>query len=328
MMPIQVDPIMRGELAGARLAHDKEYSKGAAFINGRYCAICEAVIPVFDAGFVSCDVTYEKVTVSKGRFFRLQDHFDRFARSCKGFRLHNPHSNEEMERIFSRLLRLTGFKEAGIFWCVTRGLISQPSDRLNPEAAGSRFYAVADPFASIATEEQRQRGLDLWISKQYLRIQPKAVDPTVKNFHLMDLKLSLFEARDHGKDWSVVTDADGYLTEAAGANIFLVKNGELYTPDSGCLMGITRKAVLELAEIIGLRAHVRKVHAKELVEADDAFLTSTAGGVMPVNSVDGTVLGGAQGPGDVAVRFHNLYWEKVWDGWKGTPVDYKGTECR
>jgi branched-chain amino acid aminotransferase len=162
------------------------------------------------------------------------------------------------------------------------------------------------------------------VSEKYIRIPTSAVDPKAKNFHWADMKQSLFEARDHGKDMSVLPDADGYLTEAPGANVFLIKNGALYTPGSGCLEGITRKTVLELATLIGIPAHVEKVHAKQLRDADEAFITSSAGGVMPINSVDGNVLGGIEGPGELTVRLHNLYWEKLWEGWKATPVDYEG----
>lgn len=325
---IEVTDLLRAEAAGARVPHDKKYEQGAAFIDGRYCAMDEARIPLFETGFIHSDVVYEKATLSKGRLFRLEDHFDRFARSCDAFRLRNPHTNDQIRDILARLIRLSGFKHAGVFWCVTRGLVTAAaSDRNKPDAAPTRFYATVNGYSSIATHEQRKRGLNLMISKRYIRIPPKAVDPKAKNFHWMDMKLSLFEAQDHGKDWSVLTDGEGYLTEAPGANIFLIKDGQLFTPDSGCLQGITRKSALELAAIIGISARVERVHADQLREADDAFLTSTGGGIMLVNSVDGIVLGGVDGPGKLAIRLHNLYWEKMWEGWKGTPVDYEGIGC-
>jgi branched-chain amino acid aminotransferase len=324
MAIIQVDEIMQKDPAKARLAHDEKYQEGITFVNGNYCAPADAVIPLFEAGFVHCDVVYEKATLSKGRLFRLQDHIDRFAYSCEKFRLRNPYTTEEMLEIFNRLIRLSGFRQAGLFWCVTRGLLTAASDRNKPDKSECRFYASVNPYSSIATPEQRNRGLDLMISEQYIRIPAKAVDPKAKNFHWMDMKLSLFEAQDHGKDWSVLTDAEGYLTEAPGANIFVIKGGELYTPDSGCLEGITRKTALELAVMIGIPTHVEKVHARQLRDADDAFITSSAGGIMPVNSVDGIVLGGVDGPGELSVRLHNLYWEKMWEGWRSTPVDYDG----
>jgi branched-chain amino acid aminotransferase len=85
---------------------------------------------------------------------------------------------------------------------------------------------------------------------------------------------------------------------------------------------------MELAEMIGVRAHSQRVHVDELGQADDAFITSSAGGVMPVNSVDGVALGGREGVGELAARFHDLYWEQVWQGWKCAPVTYEEAAAR
>jgi branched-chain amino acid aminotransferase len=310
--------------AGTRLPHEDRYEGGAAYVHGVFCPLAEASIPIMDMGFLQADATYEKATVARGRYFRLEDHFDRFERSCAKFALRNPLSREEMVEVFNELLRLTGMTEAGVFWVVTRGMSKAASDRNNPDAFDNRFYAIVDRYTSISTPEQRTNGLDVIVSERYIRTPPKAVDPTAKNFNWQDMKLSLFEARERNADWSVLTDADGYLTEAAGANIFVVENGELYTPDSGCLEGITRLAAIDLAEMIGVPTHMEKVHADRLRNAEDAFLTSTAGGIMPINSVDGVVLGGTEGPGELAHRLDELYWEKLLDGWKSTPVDYDG----
>ena len=122
---------------------------------------------------------------------------------------------------------------------------------------------------------------------------------------------------------------DGYVSEASGENIFVVRDGVVYTPElTSCLEGITRRTTLELAAEIGLPAREEKVHADQLLAADEAFITSTAGGIMPVNSVDGIVFGGSDGPGELTARLHNLYWEKRWDGWLGTPVHYAGGGAR
>lgn len=328
----QLDDFLRSDPSSSRAPHDQKYEAGLAFVNGEYRNLEAATIPLWDCGFLHSDVTYEVATVSRGRFFRLQDHFERFSHSCESFRLRKPYGNDQMLDIFTTLLRDTGLKNASLFWCVTRGLpkpgTNAVRDRNNPDAFESRFYAATYPWGSIATQEQRNRGFDILISQRYIRIPPKAVDPRAKNFHWMDMKLALFEAHDQGKDWVVLTDSEGYLTECAGANIFVVKDGALYTPASGCLQGITRKTALELAAMVGVPVHLENVHAKQLADADDAFITTSAGGIIPVNSVDGVLLGGVQGPGPVATLFHNLYWEKVWQGWKCAAVDYQPSEMR
>jgi branched-chain amino acid aminotransferase len=321
MSILEIDSVMGREVG--RRPHDPQFKCGSAFMSGHFCSLDEAMMPVLDLGFLQCDVTYEKVTVAKGCFFRLDDHFARFSRSCAKFRLKNPHTNEEMRRILSKLVSLTGLSNGGVFFCVTRGLARKASDRPNPDIFENRFYAIVDGYESIATAEQRQKGLSVIVSKRHIRIPPKAVDPTAKNFHGQDMKLAMFEAHDLGADWPILTDADGYLTEAAGANVFLVKKGELLTPDSGCLEGITRQSVLELAETLGIPVRVQRVHVREVQEADDAFITSSAGGVMPINSIDGRRLGDTEGPGRVATQLHNRYWEKMWAGWKCSAVQYE-----
>lgn len=196
------------------------------------------------------------------------------------------------------------------------------SERGDPAAYQNRFYAFVVPYVFLANDEQRTRGLDIWISRDFIRIPPEAVDPTAKNFHWMDMKLSLFEACRQGKERSLLTDAEGYITEGPGTNIFLIKDGALYTPDGGCLEGITRKTTLELADELGLPRNAERIHNDRLREADEAFFTSTAGGIMPINSVDDVLLGGKSGPGELTTQLHNLYWEKRWKGWLGTPIDF------
>ena len=134
--------------------------------------------------------------------------------------------------------------------------------------------------------------------------------------------MSLYEAGDNDAEWSVLTDGAGYLAESPGSNIFVIKEGVAATPDSGCLEGVTRQSTIDLCAEIGVKCEIRKVTEDELRQADEAFLTSSAGGVMPVSMVDGRILSGNGGPGVISTAIHNLYWEKRWAGWNGTPVRY------
>ncbi|MBA1203326.1 branched-chain amino acid--2-keto-4-methylthiobutyrate aminotransferase [Pseudomonas capeferrum] len=322
MSIILAEHTMLNDPAHVRLPFDPKYNHGSAFINGTYVDLDNAAIPMADLGFTQADACYDVVSVSKGYLFRLEDHLERFESACAKFQLTNPYTKAQTTEILTNLIKQAGAKEAYVWWAVTRGFMPDGGERINPKAYENRFYAFVVPYVFIANDEQRARGIDLMVSKQFIRIPPKAVDPTAKNFHWMDLKLALFEAKAADKEWSVLCDADGYLTEAPGSNIFLIKDGALYTPDSGCLEGITRKTTLELAAQLGLPLHVERVHVEQLLNADEAFLTSTAGGIMPVNSVDDRVLGGKPGPGALTTQLHNQYWTQRWDGWLGTAVDY------
>jgi branched-chain amino acid aminotransferase len=136
--------------------------------------------------------------------------------------------------------------------------------------------------------------------------------------------MALFEAGDRGAEWAVLPDEDGYLTEAAGANIFVIKkDGAVLTPDAGCLEGITRQSVFELCSELGIPSKATRIHSDELRDAQEVFLTTTAGSVMPVRTVDGQLVAGREGPGEISVALHNLYWERRWAGWEATPVRYE-----
>lgn len=321
MSIIQAEHIMETHPEHARAPHDPKYANGSAFIQDHYCSVDEAGIPITDMGFLHADAAYDVVSVSRGHFFRLDDHIERFELSCEKFVLTNPYSRAETAEILTNMVKLAGVKDAYVWWCVTRGTNSN-GDRSDLAGFQNKFYGFVIPYMYIAHDAERSRGFDVIVSKEFIRIPARSVDPTAKNLHWMDMKLSLGEALLSEKDWSVLTDEEGNLAEAPGANIFFIKNGEVYTPDSGCLEGITRKTTLELSAELGLPTHVEKVTADQLRDADEAFITSTAGGIMPINSVDDIVFGGTGGPGPLTATLHNLYWEKRWDGWLATPVDY------
>src|SRR5262245_35215226 len=317
MSIIEAQRIMEEDPRHARAAHDARFDAGSAFTQDTYRPIGEGMVPIQDAGFIHADAAYDVVSASRGYVFRMRDHIERFNESCRKFQLKNPHSDAETLEILTNLVKLTGLKDAYIWWAVTRGQME--GERTRPRYV-NRFYAFVTPYSFILDDEHRTRGANLYVSESFIRIPAKAVDPTAKNFHWMDLKLSIFEALRTGADWSVLTDGNGNLTEAPGCNVFLIKNGVMKTPATGCLEGITRKTVFDLANELRLPLEVTNVTARELVDADEAFLTSTAGGIMPAARVNDRPLGGRNGPGEITTRLHNLYWEKRWAGWLGDPI--------
>jgi branched-chain amino acid aminotransferase len=321
---IRVEEVMVSHPEHKRLPHDPAYAFGAAYVADHFCPIIEAGIPIIDCGFMHADAVYDVVSVSRGSFFRLEEHQARFARACDAIRVRNPFDRLKEAEILHELVARTGLRDAYVWWTVTRG---QPplgrSEMVDAAKFDNRFYAFAVYFIFMADDEQRTRGVDLIVSRNRIRISPRAVDPTAKNFCWLDMQMALFEAGDRGAEWAVLTDEAGFLTEAAGANIFAVIDGTVVSPDSGCLEGITRQSVFDLCREVGLPARLRRIHADELRTAQEVFMTTTAGSVMPVRSVDGALVGGRNGPGELSVRLHNLYWEKRWSGWHATPVRYE-----
>ena len=141
----------------------------------------------------------------------------------------------------------------------------------------------------------------------------------MKNFNWMDLQRGLFEALDRGSDMAVLCTPAGYLSEGPGFNLFFVKDGTLWTPRGNVLEGMTRQTVLDLAGEVGITARQADLPPDALRTADEAFLSSTAGGIMPVSRVNGQPLGAGR-PGPVTTRFRTLYWSKREAGWLGTAV--------
>ncbi|MYF88328.1 MAG: branched-chain amino acid--2-keto-4-methylthiobutyrate aminotransferase [Boseongicola sp. SB0676_bin_33] len=313
---------MTNSPAHAPLERTQEWATGAAYVIDRFVPLDKAAVPITDLGLVRADAVYDVVSVSRGQFFRLEDHQARFARSCSRMKLSSPFSPAEEAALLNALVARTGLKDAYVWWAITRGAnLPHPSDRLHAERFQNRFYAFVMPYVFINDDVDRQAGIHLHVSKDYIRIPANAVDPRAKNFCSLDLNMSLMEAGGAGAEWSVLTDGNDVLTEAPGSNIFVVRDDKIMTPELGCLEGITRLTALELCAEIGLDVEAGRVTVNDLVTADEAFLTSSAGGILPVSTVDGQPI--CQGSGPVSTRIHNLNWETRWAGWHGTPVDYE-----
>ena len=299
----------------------RTYPEGVAHVEGQYVPIGEARIPILDRGFVRSDATYDVVHVWKGWFFRLDDHLDRFERNIAAIYLKLPHSRAEIAEILTTCVRLSGLRESYVQMTCTRGL-PHPGSR-DPRLSVNRFYAFAIPFVWIANDEQRKRGLRLIVSKRE-RIPPESLDPTVKNFHWIDMTLALYEAYARDHELPILSDRHGNLTEGPGVNLFMLKGGTLLTPGRGMFDGMTRRTVMELCAEANVTIEEADIPGTALAAADEVFLSSTAGGIMPVSVVDGRKIGDGA-PGPLTRRLHDLYWSKKEKGWLGTKIDYGKT---
>ena len=159
------------------------------------------------------------------------------------------------------------------------------------------------------------------ISNQSFRIPPSSVDPTIKNFHWGDMVRGLFEAYERGGESVLLTDPQGIVTEGPGFNLFVWHQGKLRTPAAGVLHGITRRTVLELAAEQGLDTTTTDIHRDQLLDAEELFITSTAGGVMPVTKLDGQPVGTGK-PGELTLRLRQRYWDAHEEDRWTTPVSY------
>ena len=295
-----------------------DFSDGCAFVQGEYVPIGEARISLLDAGFARSDVTYDVVGVWDGAFFRLDDHLDRFERSCKTLHLDPGVTRAQLASILHECVARSGLREAYVDMIATRG---QPRGSRDPRTYDNRFYAYAIPYVWIVQPDDQVVGSDLVIARQTTRIPETSVDPTVKNFHWGDLVRGMFEAYERGGTVVVLPDAEGNVTEGPGFNVFAVVGGELVSPDSGVLEGVTRRTVLDLAADRHLPARLGSLSVEQLRSAEEVFMTSTAGGVMPVATVDGSPIGDGR-PGPVTMELRTAYWDAHSDPRWATPVSY------
>jgi branched-subunit amino acid aminotransferase/4-amino-4-deoxychorismate lyase len=294
------------------------YGGGAAFVDGRFVPVAEARVPILDWGFLRSDATYDVAHVWRGSFFRLEDHLDRFERGMARLRMSLPYDRAEIRDTLIECVRLSGLREAYAEIICTRG-VPPPGSR-DPRECENNFFAFAVPFVWIADPEKQERGLHATIGRVQ-RIGPESVDPTVKNYHWLDLELGLYEAYDRGGETVILIDREDNVVEGPGFNVFAVKDERIATPSRGVLEGITRKTVIELAAEHEIALERRAVPAGEVRRADEVFLTSTAGGVIPVTKVDGEPVGDGT-PGPITLRLREAYWNLHRDPRFATPIRY------
>ena len=295
---------------------DPAFREGAAFMDGAYMPVGECRIPVLDWGFLRGDATYDVVHTWQGRFFRLDEHLDRFTRNLGRLRYEIPYDRDAIAEVLHRCVALAGLDDAFVEMFVTRGI---PRNR-DPRQSTNRFAVFAVPFVWILPQERHDDGLRVIVSS-IERIRAQAVDPTVKNYHWLDLVRGLYDAYDNNAETALLLDFNGNVAEGPGFNVFAVRGGRLVTPLEGVLEGITRRTIVEIAGTIGLPVDVRALSAEEFRTADEAFLSSSGGGVLPVTRVDGQVLGRGE-PGAVTRRLLQTYWDWHYEPRYSIPVRY------
>ncbi|HSP23844.1 MAG TPA: aminotransferase class IV [Saliniramus sp.] len=293
------------------------FARGAAYTDGSYVPVGEARISVLDWGFTRSDSVYDVVHVFENGFFRLDDHLDRFMTSMAKRRLKPSEDRTAIESILHRCVSLSGLSNAYVAMVALRGRPRVAGSR-KPSDCDNHFIAYAIPWIDVIPQDVQERGAHVWIADTP-RVTDASVDPTVKNYQWFDLTSGLFEAHDEGYDTAVLCDAEGMATEGPGFNLFVVKDGRVSTPDRGSLHCITRKSVLELCEMMGIEAAIEPIPRAMLEDADEIFLATTAGGVMPASRIAGRILGNDR-PGAVSLSLKQAYWQRHREGWHRTPV--------
>lgn len=271
----------------------------SVYLNGRFMPLAEAKIPVLDRGFVFGDGVYEIVPVYSKKPFRLDDHLRRLQDSLDGIRLANPHAMAAWRERVLQLIELQDFADQSLYIQVTRGVA--PRDHAFPKGVPSTVFMFAQPLLT-ATPAQKAAGVCAVtaVDNRWLRCNIKAIS-------LLANILLRQQAVDADCAETVML-RDGFLTEGAASNIFVVKDGVLRAPPPSNLMltGITYDVVLELATAHGIPHEVRAISEAEVRAADELWMTSSTREVMAIVTLDDVPVGTGV-PGPLARRMDTLY---------------------
>lgn len=300
-------------------ASTNPFARGIAWVGGDYVPVAEARIPLLDQGFLKSDLTYDVPAVWNGRFFRLDDHLDRFEASIAKLRMKSPIPRQEIRDRLVEMTAHSGIRDAYVMMIMTRGLSYIRATA--PEDCVNACYLMITPYMWIMDEEVQKTGGSAIIARTVRRIPPGAVDPTIKNLQWGDFTRGILEARDRGAMHPILTDGDAHLTEGSGFNLLLVKDGKIFTPRSGVLEGVTRKSVLAVAQKLGIPCVLDDIPVERAYDCDEIMLTSTAGGVMPITTLDGQPVGDGQ-VGPVTKAIWKGYWDAHSDPEVSFPINY------
>lgn len=293
--------------------------RGHACINGQFVSLQQACIPLLDWGFNKSDAVYDGIPFAEGRLFRLDDHLDRFFESMRKWRLPSPLSRHQISDICHDLIAISGLRDGILYICTTRGMPPSPEIR-DPSRFQSRFYAWSQELPQLGTPEQLEDGLTMIISK-VPRIPENSVDSTAKNFHWGDLIQARLEAGDRGAQNAILLGYDGNVAEGVGFNVFALIDGTLQTPGHDCLHGITRRTVLEIAADLDIPNRVTAIPGDELARADEIFITSSAGGIFALTTLEDKPVG-KRTIGPITQQIKDEYWKRRTSPAYSTAVDY------
>jgi branched-chain amino acid aminotransferase len=260
------------------------------YINGKFYDKDNAKVSVFDHGLLYGDGVFEGIRSYNCRVFKLNEHIDRLFESAQSIMLKIPLAKSELIKAVLATLRANKLENAYIRLVVTRGVGDLGLDPRKCDQ-GATIIIIADKIALYPQKLYRD-GLEI-VTVPTVRNLPEALNPQIKSLNYLNNILAKIEAANAGCDEAIMLDSLGYVAECTGDNIFVVKNGHLYTPPQcmGTLRGITRDSILEIARKNKISAHEHVITRHEVYISDECFLTGTAAEVIPVVKVDGRIIG-------------------------------------
>ena len=284
------------------------------YVNREFVPQAKARISVLDHAVLYGDGIFETAVARNGFIFELDADIERGFRSMAAIALSPPCERAAMRDLIIETVRRNDLKDAYIKWLVTRGSNGRPL--MDPAGCEPNLIVMALPYVDRA--ERLVAGLRLKTAA--LRRPPgQILDPQIKSINYLNLVLAKLEAKAAGADDALLLDLSGRVCEAAGWNIFLLRGARLSTPRHDILRGITRETVLELGPAAGLTVEAADLELYDAYTADEAFLASTAGGLLPVTAIDGRSIGSGK-PGPKFKELRSAYEKLIGSERYGTSV--------
>jgi branched-chain amino acid aminotransferase len=278
------------------------------YLDGHFVAREQAQVSVFDHGFLYGDGIYETMRAYEGTLFLLQKHLARLKHSANAISLKLPLPLDKIGDALNESLRVNKLREAYVRLHISRG----PGEiGLDPAlCVAPTMVIVAKPFHDYPAAYY-ERGVSVAIVKTR-RNHPLALPPSIKGTNFLNNILAKIEAVKARAYEGIMLNWEGYVAEGTISNIFMVKRGVLYTPhlDTGILKGVTRDLVLRLANRKKIPIKEAMLRPKDLLSADESFITNTTMEIMPVTTIDKQTVGKGI-PGPVTAALHHAYQKEV-----------------
>jgi len=276
------------------------------YINGKLVDRAEAKVSVFDHGFLYGDGAFEGIRSYNCRVFRLKEHIDRLYETMHTLMIGPRMTKKEMSDAVVSTLRANKIKDGYVRLIVSRG---DGDLGLDPRKCyGKPNVIIITDKITLYPAQLYQKGMEI-ITVPTSKNNPNALGPQLKSLNYLNNILAKIEASLCGYNEAIMLQANGYIGECTGDNVFIYKDGVLSTPHLGCLKGITSGAILELALKMKIKVFEGYITRHEMYNAQECFLTGTAAELIPIVKVDGRVIGGGK-PGPMTKKllgaFHQL----------------------
>jgi len=274
------------------------------YIDGKYLEEQDAKISVFDHGLLYGDGIFEGIRAYNGRVFKLKEHIDRLFYSAKAILLGVPLTHQQVCDAVLETCRQNKIRDGYIRLVVTRG----PGGLgLNPNKCKQPSVIVIADKIQLYAKEVYERGMDI-ITVPTVRNLHSALNPAIKSLNYLNNVLAKIEANLGGCEEAIMLNAQGFVSECTGDNVFIIKAGKIYTPplSAGALYGITRSVVIDLARESGIEVTEPDLTRYDMFNADECFLTGTGAEIVPVVKIDGRVIGTGQ-PGAMTKKLVEKY---------------------